>query len=155
MLSSLSCASKLVSSSSQQRSRFTLPSRRCKSYEFSFPNGVTVSHDSRVYVCAMSDTLEILEADGSMSEMPLCPKHKEKSGVEFQREDSPFEQIECVQASSWGEPERAPTSELNGRFFIYISAVRTSFRKCRLTLLTRNIAHADPCGRNIQNNAVL
>ena len=33
-----------------------------------------------------------------------------------------------------------------------ISAVRTSFRKCRLTLLTRNIAHADirdPCGRNI------
>ena len=50
----------------------------------------------------MSDTLEILEADGSMSELPLCPKHKEKSGVEFQREDSPFEQIECVQASSDG-----------------------------------------------------
>ena len=54
-----------------------------------------------------------------------------------------------VIGASLSEPH---TSESNGGF---ISAVRTSFRKCRLTLLTRNIAHADPCGRNIQNNAVL
>ena len=75
-----------------------LPFRRCKSYEFSVSVGVTVSHDSRVYVCTLGDTLEILEADGSMSEMPLCPK--EKSDVE--KEDSPFEQIECVRACGDG-----------------------------------------------------
>ena len=40
-------------------------------------------------------------------------------------------------------------------YIYYISAVRTLFRKCKLTLLTQNIAHADPCGRNIENNAEL
>ena len=80
-----------------------LPFRRCKSYEFSDSVGVTVSHDSRVYVCSgFTDTLEILEADGSMSEMPLCPKHKEKSGVELKKEYSPFEQIECLRACGDG-----------------------------------------------------
>ena len=79
-----------------------LPFRRCKSYEFSDSVGVTVSQDSRVYVCALNDTLEILEADGSMSEMPLCPTHKEKSGVEVKKEDSPFDQIESVRACGDG-----------------------------------------------------
>ena len=46
-----------------------------------------------------TDTLEILEADGSMSEMPLCPKHTD---VELKKEDSPFEQIECVRACGDG-----------------------------------------------------
>ena len=50
-----------------------------------------------------TDTLEILEADGTMSEMSLCPNwHKEKSDVELKKEDSPFEQIESVRACGDG-----------------------------------------------------
>ena len=46
------------------------------------------------------------------------------------------------------------TSELNGGFSIYIYIVqRTSFCKCKLTLLTQNVAHAEfKCGRNIEKN---
>ena len=38
--------------------------------------------------------------------------------------------------------------------YIYILYIcRTSFRKCKFTLLTRNIAHAEfKCGRNIEKN---
>ena len=79
-----------------------LPFRRCKSYEFFNAVEVTLSHDSRVYVCGLNDTLKILEADGSMSEMTLCPEHKEKFDVEFKREDTPFEEIECVRACGDG-----------------------------------------------------
>ena len=59
--------------------------------------------------------------------------------------------------ASLSEPH---TSESNGRIFhiyIYIYYIlyicRTSFHKCNLTLLTRNIAHAEfKCGRNIKMN---
>ena len=52
----------------------------------------------------------------------------------------------------WGEPERAPHWRVERWIFIYyyyyyISAVYTSFRKCKVeTLLTRNIVHTDPVG---------
>ena len=39
--------------------------------------------------------------------------------------------VQQIIGASLSEPH---TSELNGGFFIYISAVRTSFRKCKLTL---------------------
>ena len=62
--------------------------------------------------------------------------------------------------ASLSEPH---TSESNGGFFIYIyiiyyyyyyiSAVRTYSVNASSTLLTRNIAHADPCERKIENNA--
>ena len=52
-------------------------------------------------MCVLNDTLEIIEADGSVSEMPLCPK--EKSGVEqLKKEDSPFEEIEFVRVCGDG-----------------------------------------------------
>ena len=48
------------------------------------------------------------------------------------------------------------TSESNGGIFIYniyIYVCHTSFRKCKFTLLTRNIAHAKfKCRRNIEKN---
>ena len=51
------------------------------------------------------------------------------------------------------------TSELNCGIFIYIHIYlyiyicRTSFCKCKLTLLTRNIAHTEfKCGQNIEKN---
>ena len=39
-------------------------------------------------------------------------------------------------------------------YYIYIYIIRrTSFRKCKLTLLTQNVAHAEfKCGQNIENN---
>ena len=51
--------------------------------------------------------------------------------------------------ASLSEPH---TIEFNGGIFIYyIYICRTSFRKCKLTLLTRNIAHAEfMCGWNIK-----
>ena len=46
-----------------------------------------------------------------------------------------------VIGASLSEPH---TSESNGGIFIYILYIcRTSFRKCKFTLLTRNIAHAE------------
>ena len=51
----------------------------------------------------------------------------------------------------WASLSEPHTSELNGRFFIYYIyyICRTSFRKCKLTLLTRNIPHPKfKCGRN-------
>ena len=50
-----------------------------------------------------------------------------------------FPAMKSLFGASLSEPH---TSELNGGFFIYIyyvSAVRTSFRKCRLTLLITNL----------------
>ena len=45
----------------------------------------------------------------------------------------------------WGSLRLAP--------IIYVYICRTSFRKCKFTLLTRNIAHAEfKCGRNIEKN---
>ena len=46
------------------------------------------------------------------------------------------------------------TSELNGGFFIYIyiSPVRMSFRKSKLTLFNPKHAHTDLCRRNIEKN---
>ena len=39
-------------------------------------------------------------------------------------------------------------------YYIYIIH-RTSFRKCKLALLTRNLAHAEfKCGQNIENNII-
>ena len=58
-----------------------------------------------------------------------------------------------VIGASLSEPH---TSESNGVIFIYIYILyicRTSFCKCKLTLLTRNIAHAAyKCGRIIEKN---
>ena len=53
--------------------------------------------------------------------------------------------------ASLSEPH---TSESNGGIFIYILYIcRTSFRKCKLTLLTWNIVHAGfKCGWNIKMN---
>ena len=53
-------------------------------------------------MCALNDTLEILEADGSKSEMPLCPEPEEDSSAEFKKDDSPFQQIDCVRACGDG-----------------------------------------------------
>ena len=58
--------------------------------------------------------------------------------------------------ASLSEPH---TSESNGGFFIYyilyiyLPYVRRSLN-ASWTLLTHNFAHADPCGRNIENNYV-
>ena len=52
-------------------------------------------------MCVLNDTLEILEADGSKSEMALCPE-REDASAEFKKDDSPFQQIECVRACSDG-----------------------------------------------------
>ena len=64
----------------------------------------------------------------------------------------------CIyNAYYWGEPASPTLASWMVDFpyiyiyiyiYYYISAVGTSFRKFRLTLLTRNIAHADPCGQN-------
>ena len=55
--------------------------------------------------------------------------------------------------ASLSEPH---TSESNSGFFIYYILYiihRMSFRKYKLTLLTRNVAHAEfKCGRNIEKN---
>ena len=53
----------------------------------------------------MNDTLEILETDGSMSELPLCPEREpeqEDSSAEINRDNSPFQQIDCVRACGDG-----------------------------------------------------
>ena len=57
-------------------------------------------------------------------------------------------------SSNWGKPERAPHQRIERWVFhIYIYICRTSFRKYKLTVLTRNIAHAEfKCGRNIEKN---
>ena len=55
-----------------------------------------------MYACVLNDTLEILEADGSMSELPLCPEREEDSSAEINRDNSPFQQIDCVRACSDG-----------------------------------------------------
>ena len=55
-----------------------------------------------------------------------------------------------VIGASLSEPH---ISESNCGFSIYIYIHRTSFRKCKLALLTRNVAHAEfKCGRNIEKN---
>ena len=56
--------------------------------------------------------------------------------------------IPLVIGANLSEPH---TSELNAEFSYIIC--RTSFRKCKLTLLIRNIAHAEyKCGQNIEKN---
>ena len=57
--------------------------------------------------------------------------------------------------ASLSEPH---TSESNCGFFIYILYIihRTSFRKYKLTLLTRNVVHAEfKCRRNIEKNMTI
>ena len=53
-------------------------------------------------MCVLNDTLEIIEADGSMSEMPLCPELEEDAHAEFKKDNSPFQQAECVRACGDG-----------------------------------------------------
>ena len=53
-------------------------------------------------MCGLNATLDIIEADGSMSDMALCTEPEEDSSAEFKKDNSPFEQIECVQACSDG-----------------------------------------------------
>ena len=48
-------------------------SRGCESFDYSCPTGVTVSHDGRVYICEMNESLKVRETNGSHSEFPLRP----------------------------------------------------------------------------------
>ena len=57
-------------SHSPQKSIF---SRGCESFDYSCPTGVTVSHDGRVYICEMNESLKVRETNGCHSEFPLRP----------------------------------------------------------------------------------
>ena len=74
--------------------------RRCKSYEFNCPHKLAVSCDGRVYVGEYSsDTLGVIEADGSQSEITLCPEPKEDYSSD---DDSSVMEVECIEPCSDG-----------------------------------------------------
>ena len=74
--------------------------RRCKSYEFNCSYKLAVSCDGRVYVGEYSnDTLGVIEADGSQSEITLCPDSKEDYSSD---DDSSVMEVECIEPCSDG-----------------------------------------------------
>ena len=90
------------------------------------------------------------------------------TGLKFQCTKSIFNTTVELLGWAWASPELAsrmvdfslgrawvsPTLVSRTVDFSYIYIIRcTSFHKCKLTLLTRNVVHAEfKCGRNIENN---